>query len=334
MNKVSKRKKDDFNDDDFGGDDDFDDDDDDELDEEEDYDSYRNYAHYGWNFYSESRPRRVENGLKVKNARGTIGETWWSKRWIKVLESFGMGTRLTRGRNYARQGQVASLTIEPGTVKAKVQGSMPRPYNIKIQLQPLSDQEWERVIDAMAEQAIFAAKLLAGEMPNNIEEAFSAAHLSLFPTRTQDLQTSCSCPDWANPCKHIAAVYYVLADQFDADPFLIFQLRGRSKNTLIAELRARRTSMAPVTETAQAGAIPQEIERPVEHLNIEEQLATFWQAGDGLNQFAVRPYAPDIENALLKRLGDAPFEVGKQNLTTLLEKVYDEVAQHDSDAET
>ena len=326
---MSKRKNDDFDDEDF--DDDFDDDDDDDDDEEEDYDTYRRSAHYGWNFYSESRPRKVENGIKVKNARGAIGETWWSKRWIKVLESFGMGTRLTRGRNYARQGQVAALTIEPGIVKAKVQGSMPRPYNIKIQLQPLSDQEWERVIDAMAEQAIFAAKLLAGEMPNNIEEAFSAAHLSLFPTRTQDLQTSCSCPDWANPCKHIAAVYYVLADQFDADPFLIFQLRGRNKNTLIAELRARRTSMAPVVETVRAEATPQEVERPVEPLNLEEHLATFWQAGESLSQFAVRPYAPDIEHALLKRLGNAPFEIGKQNLASVLEKVYDEIAQQASD---
>jgi uncharacterized Zn finger protein len=298
-------------------------------DEDEGYETYRRTAHYGWNFYSESRPRHVENGIKVKNTRGAIGETWWSKRWIKVLESFGMGARLTRGRTYARQGQVVSLSIEPGMVNAKVQGSMPRPYQVKIQLKPLSEQEWDRVTEAMAAQAIFAAKLLAGEMPNNIEEAFSSAHLSLFPTRTQDLQTSCTCPDWANPCKHIAAVYYVLADQFDADPFLIFQLRGRSKETLIAELRAKRTSTMSTSALSTSLETPKDAERPVESLHLEEQLATFWQAGEGLNQFAVHPHKPDIEKALLKRLGKAPFEIGKQNLVTLLEKMYDEVAQYD-----
>jgi len=318
---MGRRKNDGFDDDE-----DFDDD---EFDENEDYEPYRHTAHYGWNFYSESRPRRVENGIKVKSTRGAIGETWWSKRWIKVLESFGMGARLTRGRTYARQGQVVSLSIEPGVVNAKVQGSMPRPYTIKIQLKPLSDQEWDRVTEAMAAQAIFAAKLLAGEMPNNIEEAFSAAHLSLFPTRTQDLQTSCTCPDWANPCKHIAAVYYVLADQFDADPFLIFQLRGRNKEMLIAELRAKRTSTMPTSELSTSLETPKEAEKPVEPLHLEEQLATFWQAGEGLNQFTVYPHKPDIEKALLKRLGKAPFEVGKQNLVTLLEKMYDEVAQYD-----
>ncbi len=130
-------------------------------------------------------------------------------------------------------------------VKAKVQGSMPKPYNVKIKLMPLSDAEWDKVTDAMASQAIFAAKLLAGEMPTNIEEAFSAAQLSLFPTKLDDLQTDCSCPDWANPCKHIAAVYYLLAERFDEDPFLIFKLRGRTKEQIIETLRARRVATLP-----------------------------------------------------------------------------------------
>src|SRR5207302_247334 len=105
---------------------------------------------------------------------------------------FSMGSRLTRGRGYARQGQVASIDVEPGVVKAKVQGSQPRPYNVKIQLKPLADRDWERVIDAMAAQALFAAKLLAGEMPTTIEEAFSEVRLALFPTTVKDLVTSCS----------------------------------------------------------------------------------------------------------------------------------------------
>ncbi|TMD75043.1 MAG: hypothetical protein E6I97_14500 [Chloroflexi bacterium] len=127
-----------------------------------------------WDYYEPSIPRRVEGGIKTRSERGEIGETWWSKRWIKVLESFSMGTRLTRGRSYARQGQVVSIDVEPGIVKAKVQGSQPRPYNVKIRLEPLTDEDWDKVTEAMASQAIFAAKLLAGEMPQNIEEAFAS----------------------------------------------------------------------------------------------------------------------------------------------------------------
>src|SRR2546422_6034993 len=109
--------------------------------------------------------RSVEGGIKTKSERGDIGSTWWSKRWIGVLESFNMGTRLTRGRSYARQGQVISIDVEPSIVKAKVQGSQPKPYKVEIRLKPLSDQDWEKVTEAMASQAIFAAMLLAGEMP-------------------------------------------------------------------------------------------------------------------------------------------------------------------------
>lgn len=307
----------------FEDDDDFEDEDDE--DDEDDYDEDEDDGFdLRWNYYSQHKPRKVAGGLKTKNTRGTIGETWWSKRWLSTLESFGMGTRLTRGRTYARQGQVLSIEVEPGLVKAKVQGSMPKPYTIKIELKPLSIQEWERVTAAMASQALFAAKLLAGEMPSNIEEAFSTVKLSLFPTRLNDLQTSCSCPDYANPCKHIAAVYYILAEQFDEDPFLIFKLRGRTKDELISALRAKRAELAPApgasTETpASASTQPATI-------RLEDQLSTFWRAGEELEQFTVKPQPPDVDKAILKRLGNAPFNVGKQNLTALLEQVYDAVS--------
>ena len=198
-----------------------------------------------WDYYEPTAPIRVKDGIKAKSERGGIGETWWSKRWVGVLESFSLGTRLTRGRSYARQGQVISIDVESGIVKAKVQGSRPKPYSVQIKLEPLSNQDWDRVTDAMASQAIFAAKLLAGEMPTNIEEAFNAVNVSLFPTAVTDLDTDCSCPDWANPCKHIAAVYYLLAERFDEDPFLIFKLRGRTKEEIIEALREKRAEALP-----------------------------------------------------------------------------------------
>ena len=276
-----------------------------------------------WDYYEPSRPRRVEGGIKTKSERGEIGETWWSKRWIKVLESFSMGTRLTRGRSYARQGQVISIDVEPGLVKAKVQGSQPRPYNVKIRLEPLSDQDWDKVTDAMASQAIFAAKLLAGEMPNTIEEAFASVHVSLFPTALRELNTDCSCPDWANPCKHIAAVYYLLAERFDEDPFLIFKLRGRTKEQIIAVLRDKRAATFPVEDTS-VGAETASAEEE-NHISLEEHLETFWQAGEAIESFTVNLSTPRIDKAILKRLGDAPFTIGDMNVASLLAKAYSAV---------
>src|SRR6266567_6457173 len=112
-----------------------------------------------WDYFEPSRPIKVEGGIKTRSEHGAIGSTWWSKRWISVLESFNMGARLTRGRSYARQGQVLSIDVQPGLVKARVQGSRPKPYNVEIQVSVLPDKEWERVLDTISEQEIFAAQL-------------------------------------------------------------------------------------------------------------------------------------------------------------------------------
>ena len=276
-----------------------------------------------WDYYEPAQPRRVKDGIKAKSERGGIGETWWSKRWVGVLESFSLGTRLTRGRSYARQGQVISIDVESGIVKAKVQGTQPTPYTIKIKLKPLSDNDWDRVTEAMASQAIFAAKLLAGEMPQDIEEAFDAVNVSLFPTAATDLDTDCSCPDWANPCKHIAAVYYLLAERFDGDPFLIFKLRGRTKEQIIEVLREKRAG----TSSGESSAFVAGAEDSTDAAGplLEENLDTFWQAAEALNTFAVHLEAPQVDKAILKRLGDAPFTIEGQNMASLLAKAYDAV---------
>lgn len=275
-----------------------------------------------WGYYKPAKPKEVKDGIKAKSKRGAIGETWWSKRWIGVLESFDMGARLTRGRSYARKGQVISIDVQKGEVTAKVQGTRPKPYAVKIQLNPISEPEWDKVTDAMASKAIFAAKLLSGEMPLDIEDAFSEAGISLFPKARKELETECSCPDWANPCKHIAAVYYLLAERFDEDPFLIFKLRGRMKEEIIDALRVKRAATATVEESeaiteSTVSATGEKI-RP-----LEECMDSFWQAGDALDSFSVDPARPEVENAILKRLGDSPFYVGKVNLTCLLSKAYE-----------
>jgi len=273
-----------------------------------------------WQHYEPAQPRPVKDGIKTKSQRGVIGETWWSRRWIGVLESLGMGARLGRGRFYARRGQVISIDVQKGIIRAKVQGTRVKPYSVIIQLAPLSEKDWNEVADVMASQAIFAAKLLSGEMPQNIEEAFAQVRVSLFPTSEKDLDTECSCPDWANPCKHIAAVYFLLAERFDEDPFLIFKLRGRTKEEIIQILRDKRSK----TLSEEKNLVPSQPEFSWETVAVplEGCLETFWQAGETLESFVTNPTPPEVDNAILKRLGKAPFRIKKYDVASLLAKAY------------
>ncbi len=189
-----------------------------------------------------SKPRPVDGGLVARSTRGAIGEHWWSRRFIEVLESFALGSRLTRGKNYARRGQVVSLEVTPGVVTASVQGSRKAPYKVSITLPAFSELVWAKVEVSLAEQAIHSARLLAGEMPRDLEEVFLAAGAPLFPQRAKDLTLSCSCPDWEVPCKHLAATFYLLAESFDDDPFAILLWRGRSREALLNRLRELRGS--------------------------------------------------------------------------------------------
>ena len=207
---------------------------------------------YEREFFVHSRPRQAKGGIRAQSKRGTFGESWWAKRWIDVLESFQIGGRLARGRSYARNGQVLSIDIDKGVVKADVQGSRPKPYHITIQVKSLTGKDWEKLTESLGHQALFAAKLLAGEMPKDIEKAFQEAELSLFPAKLRDLATECSCPDYSNPCKHIAAVYYLLGEEFDRDPFLLFKLRGLSREELLGRLGERAAHVVEDTTTGPA----------------------------------------------------------------------------------
>ena len=270
-----------------------------------------------WREWEPSRPVPVEGGIAARSRRGASGETWWSQRFIDLLESFGVGSRLARGRNYARRGQVVELEVEPGVVLAKVQGSRYAPYRVRIRGKALSEQQWRRVEKVMAARALPLAQLLAGEMPHDIEEVFAACKLTLFPRSHAELKASCTCPDWENPCKHVAAAYYILAERFDEDPFLIFAWRGRDKDELLERLRARRiagTSRASVT-TSSAQPEP----RPAA---LAEQFDCFWRCGPALAGFHVSPLASVAPDSLLRQLGPAPVGVADQNLAEIFVPAY------------
>ncbi len=187
-----------------------------------------------------SRPRPVEGGLQARSRRGAIAQTWWSGRFIAVLESLGVGARLQRGRSYARKGQVLDITLDAGTVTARVQGSRARPYRVRIGITAFDKQQWASVCQALADDAWYTARLLAGEMPPDIEDVFASVDLSLFPNQPRDLSMDCSCPDWSVPCKHLAAVFYLLAESFDEDPFNVMAWRGRDREDLLTAISALR----------------------------------------------------------------------------------------------
>jgi uncharacterized Zn finger protein len=259
--------------------------------------------------------------MRARSRRGAIGESWWSKRFIDVLESLGFGARLTRGRAYARGGRVLEMEIAPGEVRARVQGSRSGAYQVRIGLRVLSEADWARVERAMAARALFAAKLLAGEMPQQIEEAFEASRLSLFPRSASELRSSCTCPDWANPCKHVAAVFYLLAERFDDDPFLVLTWRGRTKADLIDHLRALRGGTSARAKD-EAAAAPEDAGPP-----LEECLDGFYEAGGDLDRLTVRPRAAHVPDALLRQAGPVGVRLGRRDLVELLAPLYETMAR-------
>lgn len=275
-----------------------------------------------WNrfegFPPASRPRSVRGGIKAVSQRGGFGQNWWARRWIQVLESFHIGSRLQRGRSYARKGQVASIEVKKGLVEASVQGSRPSPYKVNIKVRPLQEAEWKRIVEQLSTQAIFAAKLLAGEMPPDIERVFSDAGLSLFPNSLDEMSTSCSCPDWSNPCKHVAAVYYLLGEAFDRNPFLIFRLRGMDREEFAAILGENRTDQI-AAEPPMAAAQPEPLA-----VNPDE----FWQAKNPIPDLFDDVTVPKALCALPRRLGNFQFWRGELPLLKALEPSYQNGSRH------
>lgn len=258
-------------------------------------------------WYPASRPRQVDGGVKARSTRGAIGQTWWSQRFIGVLEAIGIGSRLQRGRNYARRGQVISLDIGPGLVTAQVQGSRARPYRVRIGIAAFGKNEWAQVEGALAENAWYTAALLSGEMPSDIEDVFDAVGLSLFPSKIRELSLDCSCPDSAVPCKHLAATFYLLAEAFDEDPFEIFAWRGRDREELLENLAAAR-SARPAADRAEPTG-PQ----------LSDCLDSFF-----VRQADVRVSSPPVTSstALLDQLPEIPVAVRGRGLVEILRPAY------------
>ena len=275
-------------------------------------------------YFEYSRPRKTRGGIKAQSRRGGFGRSWWAGRWIAALEGFDIGARLDRGRSYARQGQVLSIAVDKGAVTAGVQGSRARPYGVRIRVATFKSPDRKKLARALQDRPVFAATLLAGRMPEQIEDVFRDAGLSLFPDRSGDLATDCTCPDWSNPCKHVAAVYLLLGEEFDRDPFLIFKLRGIEREEL---LRLAGYEAAESGVEGDDAALASHANRKAEQSPPEPIPADpgeFWGQKNSEREEDAQGAAriPTITAALTKRLGSFPFWRGRDGFIPALEEIY------------
>ena len=273
---------------------------------------------------------------------------WWSQRWLDLLDSYRFKKRLERARNYSRQGNVLGIKFKAAKVLARVQGSETEPYKVSLSLDAFTEEEWSYVVETMSQKAIFAAKLLAGEMPQNIEEVFISNGLSLFPFTLGDVHSKCSCPDKVVPCKHIGAVYYQLGDRFSEDPFVIFQLRGRTKSQILAELRQLRSqnTLFSIEEAKNIGEKSRAIASDsvfLEETNqstktskkskpskdeIFTQIEKFWQYDQPLDSSLVIITPPTNQKDILELLGNLPLPYEEaQEVKQSLQQIYQTVSQ-------
>jgi uncharacterized Zn finger protein len=276
-----------------------------------DWDSFRRFR---------SGPKRPppEHGIRMKKA----GTTWWGQRWIEALEHVlgAEAGRLGRGKTYARAGRTHDLVVRGGTVTAKVTGSRPTPYKVRIELSQLGEEQWRAAIAGMAAKAQFSAELLAGQMPRAIDEVFQTASASLFPTGRAELVTSCSCPDWGDPCKHVAATHYVLGEALDRDPFLLFELRGRTQAEVLDALRAARAGGVAAGGVAAEPGGGTRLEPEVPAVTIGPSADDYDRLRAPLPALAFSFDEPQSHGALLRQLGAPPSWGGTEGPGAVFEE--------------
>ena len=264
-------------------------------------------------YFEASKPIEVDGGIAVRARRGKIGEQWWSRRFVEILEQICQPGRLARGRTYARKGQVMDFAVKPGQVTGRVQGSRAQPYKITITIPAYDEAQWSLIQESLAEQALYRAALLAGEMPHEIVGVFDDLGLPLFPS---ELDMKCTCPDWAVPCKHASAVLYVLAEAFDDDPFLVLAWRGRDRDDLLDALRAQGEPAEEIDPLA------------VEEVPLESRLTDFYTPGISLSRLRERPSRVTTPPELLLRaLDPPPIRVRHIPLIDLLRPAYRDLGE-------
>ena len=198
------------------------------------------------------------------------GRTWWGEQWLKALDRIDFSNRLPRGRSYAKRGLVASVNINENVIEAKVHGSRPKPYNVTIVVPPFLAREKKVFIEKIKDNPLVVSQLLNRQLPEQLLKTAQQNNIRIFPQSWRDIKLKCSCPDGAVPCKHLAAVIYIIANEIDRNPFLVFNLH---RFDLVNELSAHRIQLSDLQEEniysiedciAHEKVIPVKNERPAD----------------------------------------------------------------------
>ena len=264
--------------------------------------------------------------------------TWWGQRFIQAIEQLTDSGRLGRGRSYARNGKIKRFTIQNNRVSARVRGSI-NPYfgvykeplyTTTIEFKIISPAKWSAAIALMASKAGLISRLLLNEIPDNIEESFATLGLHLLPRQRQDFHVACSCPDYSNPCKHIAGVYYRVAAELDQDPFLLFELRGLSRQALQTKLAKTPLGQALSAELSAQEQPPSPVDayytRPQTVAAPSLSQRDFWQ-GEARLPSATEGVTPSVIPAILvKKQGDfPPFWSRDNSFVDVMEELYERI---------
>lgn len=285
------------------------------------------------------KPIKVRGGVRLRRRADEAPSNWAGQRWMRMVESCAPGDRLAEGLEYARAGQTRAIDVHEAQIAARVQGRRPRAYALTIDLDRFTHEHWEQVASAMVDQAGYGAKLLAGELPASIEDVFAPLGVSLFPRDPSEIHLRCACDDEHPWCKHACCAAALVAERMEAEPFLIFALRGMHIEEVLERLR-RRWSAAAGPGGASAAYTPHPPEG-VEALSapLEALVDSFWEPRPGLHELDTSPRPVEVRHPLLRRLGPSPFGSGRGffPLIGLLATCYDvasDAARREDDAET
>lgn len=266
-------------------------------------------------------PRRLKNGIRLRRREGVEMLPWPAEPWSALLLAGIDESARTEGLDYARAGQTASLSVTPAGIEAVVQGRVSRPYTVVLKPEVLGAADWDRVVAIMAREAVYSAKLLAGEMPPLVEQPFQSLGRSLVPADASAIARTCTC-DLPNPCKHVACVAALVAERLAGDPLLAFTLRGLDGQKLLERLQEARA--IATRGVARAHSNPPCVDAVPEPVPLEKSVGSFWRPGRQLDE-APTETEGFVAHALLKRLGQPPL-AGRFPMVGLLASIYDSIA--------
>lgn len=248
--------------------------------------------------------------------RKTYGNTWWGKQWLNSLNEIDFSSRLPRGRNYANKGLAQEIEFDENIINAKVQGSAYKPYQVKFTIPKFTANEKSVILSLITDNPFFLSKLLNRELPPNLNRLCQVKGIHIFPEKWDDLQGNCSCPDHAVPCKHMAAILYLIANEIDKNPFVVFQLHDFD---LFKELE--KAGYAADEKTDVHIYLSEDLQRP---FSLEKNKKEWDDEIFNELDFSI---LPDCRESLLTILGEQPVFYNQGDFKSVLEKVYTKISK-------